>query len=76
MIKADVKRLIKIENIRIIKKPLSHLTLLIYFTITLFGHCSKVTESHLLSLIIGSTPTMQQEDMFMMNPFLVSLLLN
>lgn len=65
MIKADVKGLIKIENIRIIKKPLNHLTSLIYFTITLFGHCFKVTESYLLSLIIGTAPTVHQGDMFM-----------
>lgn len=67
MIKADVKGLIKIENIRIIKKPLNYLTSLIYFTVPLFGHCFKVTESYLLSLIIDSAPTMQQGDMFMIH---------
>lgn len=72
MIKADVKGLIKIENIRIIKKPLNHFTSMIYFTITLFGHRFKVTKSHLLSLIIGSTPTVWQ-DMFTVKPFLLSL---
>lgn len=47
MIKADVRGLIKTENISLIKKPLSHLTSLIYLIITLFGHCLKVTAPHI-----------------------------
>lgn len=54
MIKVDVKGLIKIENIRIIKKPLNLLTPLIYLTITVFGLCFKVRDARLLSPIIGS----------------------
>jgi len=73
MIKGDVKGLITIKNIRIIKKPLNHLTPLIYFKITLFGHGFKVTECHLLPLIVGSAPTMQQK-MFLMDPLFVRLL--
>lgn len=52
MIKADVTGLIKTENIRLIKKPLNHLTALIYFIVTLFGHCLKVTAPHISFLII------------------------
>lgn len=47
MIKADVRGLIKTENIRLIKKPLSNLTSLIYFIVTLFGHCLKITAPHI-----------------------------
>ena len=43
MIKADVRGLIK--------KPLNHLTSLIYFIVTLFGHCLKVTAPHISFLI-------------------------
>lgn len=50
MIKADVRGLIKTENISLIKKPLSHLTSLIYFIITLFGHCLSHCTPHFLSL--------------------------
>lgn len=56
MIKVNVKGLIKIENIRIIKKPLNYLTPLIYLAMTIFGLCFKLIDSHLLSLIIGSYP--------------------
>lgn len=52
MIKADVRGLIKTENIRLIKKPLNHLTSLIYFIVTLLGHCLKVTAPHISFLII------------------------
>ena len=51
MIKADVRGLIKTENVRLIKKPLNHLTSLIYFIVTLFGHCLKVTAPHISFLI-------------------------
>lgn len=51
MIKADVRGLIKMENIRLIKKPLKHLPSLIYFIVTLFGHCLKVTAPHISFLI-------------------------
>lgn len=53
MIKADVRGLIKTENIRLIKKPLNHLTSLIYFIITLFSHCLKVTTPQISILIMG-----------------------
>lgn len=53
MIKADVRGLIKMENIRLIKKPLNHLTSLIYFIITLFSHCLKVTTPQISALIMG-----------------------
>lgn len=65
MIKVDVKGLIKIENIRIIKKPLNHLTSLIYLTITIFGLCFKVTA--IFASNYWQSSTLQQEDMFMMN---------
>lgn len=53
MIKADVRGLIKTENIRLIKKPLNHLTSLIYFIITLFSHCLKVPTPQISVLIMG-----------------------
>lgn len=53
MIKADVRGLIKTENIRLIKKPLNHLTSLIYFIITLFSHCLEVTIPQISVLIMG-----------------------
>lgn len=58
MIKADVRGLIKTENIRLIKKPLNHLTSQIYFVITLFSHCLKVTAPQISFPIVGEMYTL------------------